>query len=227
MLLPLRRRRQRVGGQRGGGEAGAGGDRGLDREASAMASEPCPERGREALGAEVSGVPHQPPRAARSSAAKWGAMQAEGARDLAREPRRHESEVARRVATVRGGLVGLLPTGPGASEGLSAGGLDTATQAQVLLAAMARSARPSKSVTAAGGGRAAAACGTDALRGLVYGAPHVDAHGAVERHSEALRVAGAVGSCGAWVRPPGPTAGYGKPYVRWCGRVPGRNRPVQ
>ena len=21
----------------------------------------------------------------------------------------------------------------------------------------------------------------------------------------------------------GPTAGYGKPYVRWCGRVPGRN----
>ena len=23
--------------------------------------------------------------------------------------------------------------------------------------------------------------------------------------------------------PPGPTAGYGKPYVRWCGRVPGRN----
>ena len=25
------------------------------------------------------------------------------------------------------------------------------------------------------------------------------------------------------VKPLGPTAGYGKPYVRWCGRVPGRN----
>ena len=26
---------------------------------------------------------------------------------------------------------------------------------------------------------------------------------------------------GRWT--PSPTAGYGKPYVRWCGRVPGRN----
>ena len=33
-------------------------------------------------------------------------MQAEGARDLAREPRRHESQVARRVATVREGWWG-------------------------------------------------------------------------------------------------------------------------
>ena len=29
-------------------------------------------------------------------------------------------------------------------------------------------------------------------------------------------------SCGESM-PLGPTAGYGKPYVRWCGRVPGRN----
>ena len=44
------------------------------------------ERGRETLGAEVSRVSNQPPRAARSGAAKCAAMQAEGARDLAQLP---------------------------------------------------------------------------------------------------------------------------------------------
>ena len=82
----FRPRRSAHDAVRGGGEAGAGRDRGLDREASAFASEPCQERGREALGAEVSGVSHQPPRAARSSAAKCAAMQAEGTRDLAQLP---------------------------------------------------------------------------------------------------------------------------------------------
>ena len=84
-------------------------------------------------------------------------------------------------------------------------------------------ARPPESVTAAGGERAAAACGIDASGSLVYGTPRVAEHGVVERHSEALRVCGAIESCGERVKSLGPTAGYGKPYVRWCGRVPGRN----
>ncbi len=221
-LLPVRRL-QRLWEQRGGGEASAGGDRGLDREASAFASEPCQERGREAMGAKVSGVSNQPQRAARSGAAKCCTIQAEGTRDLAQLPQRHESGVTRRVAAVCGGLVGILPAGRGAPECLSAGRLDTATQAEVLLAALARSARPPESVTAAGGGRAAAACSRDASWSMEYGASCVVAHGAVERHSEALRVCGAIESCGVQVRSLGPTAGYGKPYVRWCGRVPGRN----
>ena len=125
------------------------------------------------------------------------------------------------MAAVRGGLVGILPAGRGVSECLSAGGLDTATQAEVLLAALARSARPPESVTAAGGGRAAAACSRDASWSVEYGASCVVAQGSVERHSTALRVCGAIESCGVRVRSPGPTAGYGKPYVRWCGRVPG------
>ena len=98
-----------------------------------------------------------------------------------------------------------------------------ATHAEVLLAALAQEARPPESVTAAGGERAAAACGIDASGSLVYGTPRVAEHGVVERHSEALRVCGAIESCGERVKSLGPTAGYGKPYVRWCGRVPGRN----
>ena len=222
-LLPLCRRLQHLCGQRGGGEASVGGDRGLDREASAFASEPCQERGREALGAEVSGVSHQPQRAARSGAAECGAIQTEGARDLAQWSQCHESGVTRRVAAIRGGLVGIVPTGPAASECLSAGRLDPATQAEVLLAALAQEARPPESVTAAGGGRRAAACSRDASWSVEYGASCVVAHGAVERHSETLRVGGAIESCGVQVRSLDPTAGYGKPYVRWCGRVPGRN----
>ena len=168
-------------------------------------------------------VSHQPPRAARSSAAKCCTIQAEGARDLAQLSQCHESGVTRRVAAIRGGLVGILPAGPGASECLSAGRLDPATHAEVLLAALAQEARPPESVTAAGGERAAAACGIDASGSLVYGTPRVAEHGVVERHSEALRVCGAIESCGERVKSLGPTAGYGKPYVRWCGRVPGRN----
>ena len=171
------------------------------------------------MGAKVSGVSNQPQRAARSSAAKCGAMQAEGTRDLAQLPQCHESGVTRRVAAVRGGLVGILPASPAASECLSAGRLDPATHAEVLLAALAQGARPPESVTAAGSGGTAAAWGIDASWGVEYGAPRVDAHGAVERPSEALRVGGAIGSCGVRIRPLGPTAGYGKPYVRWCGRA--------
>ena len=163
------------------------------------------------------------PRAARSSTAKCCTIQAEGARDLAQLPQCHESGVTRRVAAVCGGLVGILPAGPGTPECLSAGRLDTATQAEVLLAALARSARPPESVTAAGGGRAADRVGANASRGMVHVEQRVVAQGSVERHSQALRVGGAIESCGVRVRSPGPTAGYGKPYVRWCGRVPGRN----
>src|SRR5450432_785701 len=44
----------------------------------------------------------------------------------------------------------------------------------------------------------------------------------VERDAQAVRLPDAIGSCGD-VRPPGSTAGCGKPHVRWCGRVTGRN----
>ena len=100
---------------------------------------------------------------------------------------------------------------------------DKPPQAEVLLVALAGGARPPASVAAAGGGRAAAGSGADPSRAMVHVAHGVAAQGAVERRSEALRVGGAIGSCGVWVKPPGPTAGYGKPYVRWGGRVPGRN----
>ena len=118
-------------------EAGAGGDRGLDREASATASERGEERGGASLGAQVSGVSHQPSGAARSGSAKCRAIQAEGARDLAQLPQCHESGITRRVAAVYRRLVGLLPAGRGAGRDLSAGRLDSAAYTEMLLAALA------------------------------------------------------------------------------------------
>ena len=71
--------------------------------------------------------------------------------------------------------------------------------------------------------RVDAALCADATRRLVRRGAADDAHGLVEAYFVALWVCDAVGSRGRKVKPPGSTAGYGKPYVRWCGRVPGRN----
>ena len=71
--------------------------------------------------------------------------------------------------------------------------------------------------------RGDAAFCVDATRRLVRRGAADDAHGLVEAYFVALWVCDAVGSCGREVKPPGSTAGYGKPLVRWCGRVPGRN----
>ena len=44
-----------------------------------------------------------------------------------------------------------------------------------------------------------------------------------DSHPAAIRLLDAIGSRGPQLRPPRSTAGCGKPHVRWCGRVLGRN----
>ena len=181
------------------------------------------ERGGAALGAQVSGVSHQPAQAAGSVEGKYRAVQEEGAGDLARRPRGHESAIAGRVAAVRDRLVGVLPTGREPASNLRTGRLDQTAHPEMLLAALAQCAGSLPRFAALGRARVDAALCADATRRLVRRGAADDAHGLVEAYLVALWVCDAVGSRGRKVKPPGSTAGYGKPYVRWCGRVPGRN----
>ena len=57
---------------------------------------------------------------------------------------------------------------------------------------------------------------------VASGQDRQSAKGAVERRPSPLWLSDAIGSCGD-VRPLASTAGCGKPHVRWCGRVTGRN----
>ncbi len=121
-----------------GSEACAEGDQGLDREASATEGERGQERGGEVVGAEVSGVSSEPPRAGGSGAGKYRTIPTEGAGDLARRPIGHESAVTRPVAAADSRLVGLLPAGRAAARDLRAGRMDTTAHTEVLLAAPAQ-----------------------------------------------------------------------------------------
>ena len=126
------------------------------------------------------GVSHQPPGAARSSAAKCRAVPAEGARDLAQLPQCHESGITRRVAAVCDRLVGLLPAGRGTARGLSAGRLDSAAHTEMLLAALAQCAGPLPRLAVLGRARVDVALCADASRRLVCRGAGNDAHGPVK-----------------------------------------------
>ena len=131
--------------------------------------------------------------------------------------------VAAELAALSPRLVGLLPAGRGTQVHLPAGGLDQETHPEMLLAALARRGGTGKRLAAVGSASPAAAHGAHESRGVVHG-HHLDRErGAANRHAAASWLLDAIGSCGPRVRPPRSTAGCGKPHVRWCGRVPGRN----
>jgi site-specific DNA recombinase len=221
-VLPLRRRLQYLCGQRGGG-ADAGVDRGLDRETSAAEGEPRQERQGQGAGTQVSGLSPESPGTDRGSAGSDPTIQNERAADVAKLSEQDQRAVAGRLAALRARLVGLLPLGRRTKAHLPAGGMDQATHPEMLLAALARRAGTGTGLAAAGSASPAAAHGAYESRGVVHGG-HLDrARGVEDRHAAALWLLDAIGSCGPRLRPPRSIAGCGKPHVRWCGRVPGRN----
>ena len=148
------------------------------------------------LGAQVSGVSHQPQAADRSRAGERGAMQDEGTGDLAQLPQRDQQGAARRVAAVGCRLVGLLPAGRRPAGDLSAGGLDSPPHPAVLLAALAQCAGSWPRLAALGGTRADAALCADASWRVVCRGAADDAHGLVERDLAPSWVRDAIGSRG-------------------------------
>ena len=145
---------------------------------------------------------------------------------MARRPIGHESAVARRVAAAGSRRVGLLPAGRTAARDFRTGRMDTTAQWEVLLAALAQRHGTPAGITPAGHSGTAVEVGAGTPRRMAHGGERADADRVVECAVAAVRVCDAIGSCGAKLRPPGSTAGYGKPYVRWCGRVTGPGIPA-
>ena len=217
-----------------GSEACAEGDQGLDREASATEGERGQERGGEAVGAEVSGVSSEPPRAGGSGAGKYRTIPTEGAGDLARRPIGHESAVTRRGGGrfAAGGVITGWPSGGAGSSGWKDGYDGTYGSASGCAGAVPRDGATGQGhgtpagITPAGHwGTAVERCFGEPRRMAHCGEP-ANADSVIECDVAAVRVCDAIGSCGVGLRPLGSTAGYGKPYVRWCGRVTGPGIPV-
>src|SRR4029077_1939726 len=140
---------------------------------------------------------------------------------LAKLPKRDQQRAARSLAKLYPRLVGIFPTGRGQGANLPAGRLDTSAYPEAFLVAVARqegscaeAARTGREGSAAPGGLQRP--GRVANRGSALYAICPDQRGPSES-----RFPYAIRPCGD--EPLSSTAGCGKPHVRWCGRVPGRN----
>src|SRR5579885_1720744 len=126
------------------------------------------------------------------------------------------------MATVHLGLVGILPDRRGPTVTVPAGTLDPQAYSEVLLASLARRGGSEAQIAVAGVERPAAESCTQQPRSMARGAHGQSQYGAVQGVPATLWFLTAIGPCGG-VTPLTSTAGCGKPHVRWCGRVQGRN----
>ena len=126
------------------------------------------------------------------------------------------------MAAVHTRLVGVPPTGREPPTDLPTRGMDPQADPGVLLAAVARAGRKRATATPTRIEGADAESGSELSGCLALGPDREFAKGALERHPADIRLSDAIGSSGS-LTPLVSTAGCGKPHVRWCGRVTGRN----
>jgi hypothetical protein len=195
---------------------------GLDRETSATEGERRQKRDREGLGTQVPGVSTGSSEADRDSTGEPGTIPSEGAREMGRSAEWHEYATARRLEPVRARLVGILPTGGSAAAAAGTGGMDSTAYPQVLPAKMARPPGAGTEPASVGSYRDLAGGGDEQSWRLAGGRPTGITVGTSQLRPAAARLSSTIGSCRAVTRL-GSTAGCGKPHVRWCGRVTGRN----
>ena len=210
-----------VGSQAAGG-TDADFDTGLDRETSATEGECRQEWDREGLGTQVSGFSPGPAEADRHSTGELGKIQNESPRAMGRSAEGHEYATARRLEPLRARLVGILPTGGSAAATRGSGGMDSTAYPQVLLVTMARPPGAGREPASVGSYGNRARGGDEQSRRLGRGRPTGTTGGTSQFRPAAIRLSSTIRSCHA-VRRLGSTAGCGKPHVRWCGRVAGRN----
>src|SRR5215203_5983354 len=100
--------------------------------------------------------------------------------------------------------------------------MDTQAHPGMLLAAVAWTRRKRATATPTRAEGANAESCREFSGSLALGQNRESAKGALERRPAEIRLSDAIGSSGS-VTPLVSTAGCGKPHVRWCGRVTGRN----
>src|SRR5258708_1680809 len=119
------------------------------------------------------------------------------------------------------GWWGLFPTGRGSPAHHPAGAVDSTSYTEMLLAEVAQYRRPRTAITESRGEATVVESGSDGMRRMVHGPQSRDARRFEQLTSSSLWLSGSIRSCGG--EPLSSTAGCGKPHVRWCGRVTGRN----
>src|ERR1035437_7513511 len=133
----------------------------MDRKATAATGECHQERGREGLGAQVSGIPTEPRHADRSGTGEFGAIQSEGTGEVAELPESDGETATGQLAAVYTRLVGVLPTGREPPTDLPAGGMDSPPYPEMLLAAVAQTGRERTAGAEAGDGGGAGRTGEE------------------------------------------------------------------
>src|ERR1019366_1774910 len=140
---------------------------------------------------------------------------------LGRSPESHQQRTEESMGKLYPRLVGILPTGRRKGADLSAGRLDTTAHPEVFLVAVAQP-QGSRAKPARAGREGAVVTGRLRIAwGVEDRSSARDAKGAEQGHPSENRFLNAVRSRGD--EPLSSTAGCGKPHVRWCGRVTGRD----
>ena len=174
------------------------------------------------MGTQVSGLSTGSPKADRDSTGEFGEIQDQGSRVVERSPQSHQYATAGRVEPLRTRLVGLLPTGHSAETHSRSGGLGPPTYPEMLLVAMARHSRTLAQPAPVRASGSISGRGDQQSWRLADRRPTGTTAGAEQLRPESARLSLSVRSCRDLMRL-GSTAGCGKPHVRWCGRVAGRN----
>src|ERR1035441_4510012 len=141
---------------------------------------------------------------------------------MGRLPQWHEYATEGRLEPIRTRLVGILPTGRGEKALARAGEMDPPAYPEMLLVEMARPQGAGTEPATVGTYRQSSRCGDEWSRRVESGRPAGITPGAEQRRPETARLSLSLNACRE-VRRLGSTAGCGKPHVRWCGRVAGRN----
>src|SRR5262245_25051113 len=96
------------------------------------------ERNGTTLGAKVPGISHQPARGNRNRSDECGTVQDQSPRTMEKLPESDQRRAEGQLARLRSRVVGLLPPNRKTAIHLRAGGMDTTTHSELLLATLAR-----------------------------------------------------------------------------------------
>jgi hypothetical protein len=144
-------------------------------------------------------------------------------REMWRSGQSRTARATRRMAAIRPRLVGILPTSGGPPKHFPARGMDPSTHSELLLATVAQLAGTPEATVRLGAEIPPPEGGPQLERSVDDRPESRDAEGAEQYGTAALWLPGCHQILLTIKKRLRSTAVCGKPHVRWCGRVPGRN----
>src|SRR5208282_5518308 len=123
------------------GPTSDGKDRRVDRREAATEGQSRQKCCGQSVGKEIPGLSNQPRGPNRSGTAESPKAQGQSTKTVAKLPKLNERGAQGAMVRLRAGMVGLLPPSRSYPSGFSSGTLDSETDAQMLLAALARQER--------------------------------------------------------------------------------------